>query len=283
VEDDTMDRAEPRQALDGATASQPPVSGNGAGDPEAPAVEAPAVEADGQRALPAPAYSPPAQPERPRGRHEAQRRRSVGGPAGAAIAVVVASVVFAGVLATWLISSAKQAPAPSKAAGSEAATTAGGPTSRPPGAGSFGNLVVNWSFEEDLSGWQVVGAADVSQEPQGRTSGSCASIRARGPEPSRVGLALPEVVGSAKPGQRYVASAWVRSTAPGQPVTVRLVGAGGKESSKTTATTLPGLEWRRVIVAHTVATAGPLRLEIVADPVPAGDTLLVDEVVVRTG
>ena len=198
--------------------------------------------------------------------------------------MVVASVVFAGVLATWLISSAKEAPAPSGAGGSAAATTAaGGPTSRPPGAGSFGNLVVNWSFEEDLSGWQVLGAADVSQEPQGRTSGSCASIRARGPEPSRVGLALPEVVSSAKPGQRYVASAWVRSTAPGQPVIVRLVGAGGKESSKTTATTLPGLEWRRVIVAHTAATAGPLRLEIVADPVPAGDSLLVDEVVVRTG
>jgi hypothetical protein len=282
VEDDTMDRAEPRQALDGATAPQPPVAGNGAGDLEAPAVEAPAVEADGHRALPAPDHSAPAQPERPRGRHEAQRRGSLGGPAGAAIAVVAASVVFAGVLATWLISSAKEAPAPSEAADS-AATTAAGPTSRPPGAGSFGNLVVNWSFEEDLSGWQVLGAADVSQEPQGRTSGSCAAIRARGPEPSRVGLALPEVVPSAKPGQRYVASAWVRSTAPGQPVTVRLVGGGGKESSKSTATTLPGLEWRRVIVAHTVATPGPLRLEIVADPVPAGDTLLVDEVVVRTG
>ena len=93
---------------------------------------------------------------------------------------------------------------------------------------------------------------------------------------------LPEVVQSAKKGQRYVASAWVRSTAPGQPVTIRLVG-GGKESSRTTATTLPGLEWRRVIVAHTVATAGPLRLEIVGEPVPAGDSLLVDEVVVRTG
>ena len=225
------------------------------------------------RALPA-----PEQPERPRGRHQAPRR-GVGGPAGAAIGGVVASVVFAGVLATWLIGSAKEAPRPA----GRAAATAGGATSRPPGAGSFGNLVVNWSFEEDLSGWQVSGAADVSQEPQGRTSGSCASIRARGPEPSRVGLALPEVVSSAKPGQRYVASAWVRSTAPGQPVTVRLVGAGGKESSKATATTLPGLEWRRVIVAHTVATAGPMRLEIVAEPIPAGDSLLVDEVVVRTG
>ena len=269
-----MDRAEPGRALDGATAPQPAVAGNGVGSSEPPA-----VETEGQRALPAPAHSPPASPERPRGRHEAERR-SIGGPAGAAIGVVVASVLVAGVLATWLINSAKEAPAPPGAA---ATTAAGGPTSRPPGAGSFGNLVSNWSFEENLNGWQVIGAADTSQEPQGRTSGSCASIRARGPRPSRVGLALPEVVGSAKPGQRYVASAWVRSTAPGQPVTVRLVGAGGKESSKTTATTLPGLEWRRIIVAHTVTTAGPLRLEIVADPIPAGDALLVDEVIVRTG
>ena len=156
-----------------------------------------------------------------------------------------------------------------------------GPTSRPPGPAAFGNLVVNWSFEQDLSGWEVLGAADAAQEPQGRTSGSCASVRARGPEPGRVGLALPEVSASVKRGQRHVASAWVRSTAPGQRVTVRLVGADGGEGSRTTATTLPGLEWRRVIVDHSVGTAGPLRLEIAADGVPAGDALLVDEVVVR--
>jgi hypothetical protein len=225
-----------------------------------------------QRALPAPRE--PEQPDRPRGRHEAPRR-SVGGPAGAAIAVVLASVAFAGVLATWLISSAEEAPAPSSAASSR-----GGPTSRPPGAGSFGNLVVNWSFEQDLSGWQVLGRADASREPQGRTSGSCASIRAR--EAGQVGLALPEAVPAAKKGQRYVASAWVRSSAPGLKVTVRLVGAGN-ETSKASSTTLPGLEWRRVIVDHTAATPGPLRMEILADGVPAGDALLADEVVVRLG
>jgi hypothetical protein len=226
------------------------------------------------RALPA-----PEQPDRPRGRHEAPRR-APGGPAGAAIAVVVGAVVFAGVLATWLISSAREPPRP-EAAG--AATTAGGPSTRPPGPSAFGNLVVNWSFEQDLSGWQVLGGAEASREPQGRTSGSCASVRARGPQPDRVGLVLPGVAPTAAKGQRYVASAWVRSTAPGQQVTLRLVGAGGKQASKTTATTLPGLEWKRVIVDHTVTAAGPLRLEVVADGVPAGDALLVDEVIVRLG
>jgi Carbohydrate binding domain len=229
-----------------------------------------------QRALPV-----PEEPERPRGRHEAPRG-SVGGPAGAAIGIVVAAVVVAGVLATWLISSAKEAPEEPSAAA--AVTSQGGPTSRPPGPGAFGNLVGNWSFEQDLSGWQVLGAADASREPQGRTSGSSALLRARGPEPGQVGLALAEVVGTVERGQRYVASAWVRSSASGQRVTIRLVGGAGKEEvSKKTVATLPGLEWRRVIVAHTVAGAGPLRLEIVADGVPAGDALLVDEVVVRLG
>jgi hypothetical protein len=229
-----------------------------------------------QRALPAP--DQPDEPDHPRGRHEAPRR-SLGGPAAIAIAVVIAAVAFAGVLATWLIGSAKEAP---DAAGAPAATSAtAGPTSRPPGQGSFGNMVSNWSFEQDLAGWEVLGAAEASREPQGRTSGSCASVRAR--EPGRVGLALADAVPEAKKGQRYVASVWVRSTAPGLRVTIRVTGAGGKEGSKTAATTLPGLEWRRVIVPHTVAAPGPLRLEVVAEGVSAGDALLADEVVVRQG
>jgi len=257
VEDDPMHRAEPREP--------PPAD---PGDPHLPD--------RGQLALPA-----PEPPLRPRGRHEAQRRR-VGGPAVAAIAVVAGSVVVAGVLATWLIGSAQEA-APETPVAQPSAATLAGPTSRPPGAGAFGNLVGNWSFEQDLSGWQVLGAADASREPQGRTSRSCAAVRARGPGRGTVGLALPEVAPTVERGQRYVASAWVRSTAAGQRVVIRLVGAGGEEGARTATTTLPGLTWRRVIVDHTVAAASDLRLEIVADRMPAGDTLLVDEVVVRLG
>src|SRR5215218_4291857 len=143
-------------ALEGASAPTPPVAEDMAGNSDAAT-----VQPDGQRALPA-----PQQPDRPRGRHEAQRRRAVGSPAGAAIAVVIASVAFAGMLATWLIGSAKEPAGPAKVA----ATNPAGPTSRPPGAGAFGNLVVNWSFEQDLNGWRVLGPADSSREPQGRTS-----------------------------------------------------------------------------------------------------------------
>ena len=219
---------------------------------------------------------------RPRGRHEAPRRLLL--PGGlATVVAVVALVLVGGLLATRLIGSAQQAPEP------PATTAAAGeatPTSRAPGAAAFGNLVHNWSFEQDLAGWQVVGAAEAVREPQGRTSGSCALVRAGGPQPGRVGLELPGVVDNAAAGSRYVASAWVRSTAPGLRVTVRLVAAGGtaKAAQAGTATTLPGLQWRRVFVAQSVAAAGTdLDLEVTADGVPPGDALLVDEVIVRQG
>ncbi len=220
---------------------------------------------------------------RPRGRHEAPRRLAL--PGGVAtVAAVVAVVLVAGLLATRLMGSAKQAPDPPAA--TTTAAPAAAPTSRVPGAASFGNLVGNWSFEQDLTGWQVVGAAEAVREPQGRTSGSCALVRASGPQSGRIGLTLPGVVQDAGRQSRYVASAWVRSTAPGLRVTVRLVAAGGtaQASTRGTATTLPGLRWRRVFVAQSVAAAGTdLDLEVTADGVPAGDALLVDEVIVRQG
>jgi hypothetical protein len=148
-----------------------------------------------------------------------------------------------------------------------------------------GKLVRNWSFEQDLSGWGVVGAATASREPQGRTSGSSAAVRATGPQPSQVGLVLLKVVPSARRGSRYVASAWVRSAPPGLKVTMRLVasGSGSPQASQAVATTLPGEGWRRVSVAHTVAAAAALDLQITAADVGPGEALLIDEVEVRAG
>ena len=222
---------------------------------------------------------------RPADEHETQRR---GAATLAFVAVPVAVIVVAALVINWLTSSAGQGPRAADATPAlgevQAATTAsGGPTSRPPGPGGVGNLVGNWSFERDLSGWQVLGAADVSRAPQGHTSGSSALVQARGPQPGRIGMALPKVAASVRPGERYVASAWVRSTAPGQQVVLRLVGTDGRQSARTTTTTLPGLAWRRAIVDHTATTPTDLSLEITAEAVPTGDGLLVDEVVVRRG
>jgi hypothetical protein len=66
-------------------------------------------------------------------------------------------------------------------------------------------------------------------------------------------------------------------------VGLRLVGNGGKQSAEASATTLPGLAWRRVIVAHTATAQTDLSLEITSNAVHAGDSLLVDEVVIRRG
>jgi hypothetical protein len=203
------------------------------------------------------------------------------------VAVPVAVIVVAALVINWLTSNAGQVPttADARPAGADvAAATTGsaGPTSRPPGPGGSGNLVVNWSFERDLNGWQVLGAADASREPQGHTSGSCALVQANGAQPGRIGLAL-KVAGPVRRGERHVASAWVRSTAPGQRVVLRLVGTGGKQSARTTTTTLPGLGWRRIIVEHTATAPTDLSLEITGEAVRAGDALLIDEVVVRRG
>jgi hypothetical protein len=171
-------------------------------------------------------------------------------------------------------------PGSGAASGGPSGVTAGGP---PAATSGFGNPVRNWSFEQDLNGWQVIGRADASAAPQGRTSGSCASVRAR--QAGQVGLRQDAVVPGAEAGRRFVAKAWVRSTAPGLKVTLRLVGAGAKpEGSQALTTTLPGLAWKSVIVDHRVAAGRTdLGVEITADGVPAGDALLVDEVTVRQG
>lgn len=161
-----------------------------------------------------------------------------------------------------------------------------GPSPPPPARpAAFGNLVSNWSFEQELRGWSAVGPATVSRELQGRTSGSSAAVRVSGGQPRRVGLALLKAVPLAREGSRYVASAWVRSTPPGVKVTLRLVTTGGgSEGSQAVTTTPPGDRWSRVTVAHTVAAAqSSLDLQIVAAGMRPGEALFVDEVELRSG
>jgi hypothetical protein len=202
--------------------------------------------------------------------------------------IMVAAVGLAVVLSVVLVANAISGG--ERRSGSVQTTTTldvlGPPPTPPAGPAAFGNLVRNWSFEQDLSGWGVVGPATASREPQGRTSGSSAAVRATGPQPSQVGLVLVKVVPSARRGSRYVASAWVRSTPPGLKVTVQLVASGGgsSQASQAVAPTLPGDRWRRVSVAHAVAAAqATLDLRVMAAEVRPGEALLIDEVEVRAG
>jgi hypothetical protein len=162
-----------------------------------------------------------------------------------------------------------------------------GPLPTPPARpAAFGNLVSNWSFEQDLRGWVTVGPAAADREPQGRTSGSCAAVRTTSGQPQPVGLVLPKAVPTAQPGSRFVASVWVRSTPPGLKVTLRvgMTGGGRSQASQAVITTPPGDRWGRVTVAHSVAPAqASLDLEIVAAGVRPGEALLIDEVELRKG
>jgi hypothetical protein len=197
--------------------------------------------------------------------------------------MAAAVVVLVGVvLAARMLGAKEPGARPAPTATSEVP----GPVRQPPaGPSAFGNLVSNWSFEHDLSGWEVIGPATANQEPPGRTSGSSAAVRATDDQPARIGLVLVKVVPAARPGSRYVASVWVRSTSPGLKVTLRLVAAGGgtSQASQATGTTLPGDIWRRITVSHRIAAAqAALDLQVTAAAVPPGEALIVDEVELRT-
>jgi hypothetical protein len=214
-------------------------------------------------------------------RHLAQRRSRLDLARNRHLVLQSSSLLAVVLLVTVILANLPGGgPGSGAASGGPSGVTAGAP---PAATTVLGNPVRNWSFEQDLSGWQVIGPADAGTAPQGRTSGSCASVRAR--QQGRIGLAQAAVVPGAGAGRRFVAKAWVRSTAPGLKVTLRLVGGGAKpKSSPAVTTTLPGLAWRSVIVDHRVAAGGTeLGMEITADGVPAGDALLVDEVTVRQG
>jgi hypothetical protein len=220
-------------------------------------------------------------PERPRGRHLAPRRQY---PNRWLVILGVLPVVLVAVLLVRMIGAGEE---PQGQAVTTSTLDVLGPLPTPPaGPAVFGNLVRNWSFEQDLNGWGVVGPATASREPQGRTSGSSAAVRITGTQPQRVGLMLAKVVPWARQGSRYVASAWVRSTPPGLKVSLRLVatGAGGGQASEAVATTLPGNRWGRITVAHKVAAApASVDLQITAAAVQPGEALLIDEVELRSG
>jgi hypothetical protein len=217
-------------------------------------------------------------PQQLRGRHLAPRRQY---PNRWLVVLGALPVVLVAVLLVRTIGAGEESKGQSAAA--TTLDVLGPPPTPPAGPAAFGNLVSNWSFEQDLRGWAAVGPATAGRELQGRTSGSCAAVRTTGGQPQRVGLVLLKAVPLVRQGSRYVASAWVRSTPPGLKVTLRLVATGGG-SSQAVTTTPPGDRWGRVTVAHTVAPAqASLDLQIMAAGVRPGETLLIDEVELRSG
>ena len=220
-------------------------------------------------------------PQQLHGRHLAPRRQY---PNRWLAVLGALPVVLVAVLLVRMIGAGEESKGPSAVA--TTLDVLGPPPTPPARPAAFGNLVSNWSFEQDLRGWAAVGPATAGRELQGRTSGSSAAVRTTGGQPQRVGLVLLKAVPVARQGSRYVASAWVRSTPPGLKVTLRLVatGGGGSQASEAVATTLPGDRWGRITVAHKVTAAqANVDLQITAAEVLPGEALLVDEVELRNG
>lgn len=261
-------------------------------DPDYPSSREPASE----RLHPAPWGSKPPPPSESRsqaqivvpdrgGRHAAPKPdrsrvevRSVMGVLGLVVAMIVVGVPL-----TRMISAA-QRPA-SKANVDATAPVAGTSTPEAPGPvpTAVGNLLANWSFERDLSGWQRLGPANVTRELGGRTSGSSALVQATTAGPAPVGIVAPSVVPQARAGAVYDATVWVRSGTPGVRVALSLVVThdGTSETSQTVARTVPDPRWQRMDVAHRVTKPGTLAVQVIVEGVSQGQGLLVDEVVVR--
>jgi hypothetical protein len=172
------------------------------------------------------------------------------------------------------------------AVGEDAATQATTGQLPPPvatgGLAAGRNLLRNWSFETDTEGWERIGAARLSRELGGRTSGSSAFVQASATGPSHVGMVAPDIV-QVRPGEVYEASAWVRSGTPGLRAVVSLVvnGQEGREASSEPAVTAADPDWVRVDVEHRAKSAGALSFEVTLGNAKVGEGLLVDEVIVR--
>ena len=218
------------------------------------------------------------------GRHAAPRpdRSRFGVRAVVGVLGLVIAMIVVGVPLTRMIGAAQQTTARTDVE-APAPTSSTSPAAPGPVPTAVGNLLTNWSFEQDLSGWQRVGPANVTRELGGRTSGSCAFVQATSRTPARVGIVAPSVVPHARAGAAYEATAWVRSGTAGVRVVLTLVvtHGGKREASKTVTRTVSDPRWQRLDVGHRVTTSGELSVEVAVEGVSQGQGLLVDEVVVR--
>ena len=235
------------------------------------------------RATPAHLALPPPRPSRPiKGRHLRRRRRAELARRGGVVVAVILMLAGLVELGRVLNSSTRSAGENATTVGLPASTPSARPSAQPPpGSGVLGNLVLNWSFEQDLRGWTVLGPADGDRQVGGRTSGSAARIDAKAGAKGAIGLALPAVVTDAQAGKHYTATVWIQSTNAGVPVTLRLVTtppSGRPEVVQQVVQPDKERRWTKGIVAATVRTSGStVRFEVTT----TARSLVVDEVNIR--
>jgi hypothetical protein len=173
--------------------------------------------------------------------------------------------------------------APPVAAGTPAATTATTGVVPAPATAATRILPGGPGFESDPrpAGWQAVGGARVERVGAGREGRWAASVE-RGTS-SRPGIALPRA-GRGQPYRSYVATVWLRSSAPGTVVTLSLfeVAGGRRHGVDAVRAVLDGSAWQPLVGRHLVRRPGSwLGVEVVAPGLPPTASLFVDDLGIR--
>ena len=143
------------------------------------------------------------------------------------------------------------------------------------------NLVVNPDFEAGTAGWFAKSGAELvrSAGHGGRWSGRVTN-RVDGPRTSVLNDQQNTVVSTTK-GATYTASAWVRSTAPGTSVAIRLMEYAGSRlhGQRLASVWLRDTAWREVRVSYTAATDdATIDLNLLAWALPSGASFDADDV-----
>jgi hypothetical protein len=178
-----------------------------------------------------------------------------------------------------------------RVAGSRGGTGPLPPEQRPPA--SFGpNLIANSGFETGVEGWRVVRGTILGSVTPGHDSPVTARLQldsvgslGDAPRAGDPGIATTAVDTTVRRGQRVRAAAWFKATGPPATVELRVSEQAGTERIDTRAqrVRLTSGEWRQLRVAYEVTRPGSsIELEATGIGLPAGRTLLVDQIEVRT-
>jgi beta-glucanase (GH16 family) len=137
------------------------------------------------------------------------------------------------------------------------------------------------NFEGRTSGWHVDPGLKLTKVAGFRSQGA-ARIRNISPEPQKAVLrARVSAVRETKKGHVYRATAWLRTTAPGRKVALRLTERDGSviHGRVLSVVTLTNQRWRKVTVRYTAKTTGSeLRLSPIAWDLPASRAFDIDHI-----
>jgi len=151
--------------------------------------------------------------------------------------------------------------------------------------GVAGNLVVNSTFETNLSGWAPLPGCDLSRVAGGHNEGWAADLT--NPAAAAQTCTLndsPNWIARTVAGT-YTATVWVRASAAGGQVKLRIREYTGATLLNTgTATANSTGDWQQLTLTYTVTGPGTtLDLNVYQTGQPAGSDLLVDDVTLKSG